>query len=129
MTHDVDNNQFAFKAPQENETYTTAFKLGTTVQIVNFQTLVWTCHASHYYPASQFNSALTGKAIDLDCESTKDGIVQSRLRRTYLTEYGVGLPRSTATSVLKLEWTYSAFDKDGQTANLPGGQPPVEKPI
>jgi hypothetical protein len=129
VTHDVDNNQFAFSAPQEDETYTTAFKMGTTVQIVNFRTLVWTCHASRYYPASQFNSALTGKAIDLDCESTKDGIVQSKLRRTYLTEYGIGLPRSTATAVLKMEWTYSAFDKDGQTTNVPGSQPPVEKPI
>jgi hypothetical protein len=129
VVHDTDNKQFAFNTPQEDGTYTTAFKLGTTVQIVNFRTLTWSCHAGHYYPAAQFDPALTGQAIDLDCESTKDGIVQSKARRTYLTEYGIGLPRSLATAFAKFDWTYSDFDEDGHTTALTHSQSSVEKPI
>lgn len=129
VAHDADNGEFAFNAPQEDETYTTTFKFGTTVQIVNFRALTWTCHSSRYYPASQFNTALTGKAIDLDCEQIKDGIVQNKTRRTYLTEYGIGLTRSVATTAGKLDWSYSGFEKDGQQTVMPHGQPAVEKPI
>jgi hypothetical protein len=129
VAHDADNNQFAFNAPQEDETYTTTFKFGTTVQIVNFRALTWTCHTSRYYPASQFNAALSGKAIDLDCEQTKDGIVQNKTRRTYLTQYGIGLTRSVATTAGKLDWIYSGFDKDGQQTLTPHGQAAIEKPI
>ena len=57
-----------------------------------------------------------GNAIDLDCEDTRDGIIQNKTRRTYLTEYGVGLNRSPATSTAKFDWTYSDFEKDGEKA-------------
>lgn len=129
VAHDADNGEFAFNAPQEDETYTTTFRFGTTVQIVNFRALTWSCHSSRYYPASQFNAALTGKAIDLDCEQTKDGIVQNKTRRTYLTEYGIGLTRSVATTAGKLDWSYSGFDKDGLQTVTPHGQAAIEKPI
>lgn len=33
IVHDSDNNQFAFDAPEEDTTYTTTFKIGTTVQL------------------------------------------------------------------------------------------------
>ncbi|PLZ04241.1 hypothetical protein CY652_00745 [Burkholderia sp. WAC0059] len=114
MVHGVDNDQFAFDVPKEDETYTTRFRIGTTVQIANFSSMVETCHAGHYYLASQINPALTGKAIDLDCEETRDGIVQNKGLHTYLTEYGIALSRSFATSTAKLEWNYGEFEKDGQ---------------
>lgn len=129
IVHDVDNNQFAFDAPKEDATYTTAFEFGTTVQIVNFHTTVSTCRTGHYYPASQINAGLTGKAIDLECEDTRDGIVQNKARRTYLTEYRVGLSRSFATSTMKLDWTYSDLEKDGEKARASFGQPASDKPV
>jgi hypothetical protein len=129
VVHDSDNNQFAFNAPQEDATYVTTFKIGTTVQIANFRTTVSTCHAGHYYPASRVNAELTGNAIDLDCEDTKDGIIQNKSRRTYLTEYGIGLNRSLATSAAKFEWTYSEFEKDGEKAAPRIGKPVSSKSI
>jgi hypothetical protein len=129
IVHDTDNNQFAFDAPKEDTTYTTTFKVGATVQIANFRTTVSSCHAGHYYPASQINAALTGKAIDLNCEDTKDGIIQNKTRRTYLTEYGVGLSRSLATSTAQFEWTYSDFEKDGEKALARFGKPASDKAI
>jgi hypothetical protein len=129
VVHDSDNNQFAFDAPKEDTTYTTTFEMGTAVQIVNFRATVSICHADHYYPASQINAVLTGKAINLNCEDTKDGIIQNRSRRTYLTEYGVGLIRSFATSTAKFDWTYSEFEKDGEKAPTHIGKPTSDKPI
>jgi hypothetical protein len=105
VVHNSDNNAFLFDAPKEDATYTTTFKIGTTVQIANFRTTVSTCHAGHYYPASRVNATLNGNAIDLECADTKDGIIQSKTLRTYLTEYGVGLNRSLATSTAKFDWT------------------------
>jgi hypothetical protein len=129
VVHDSDNNQFAFDAPKEDTTYTTTFKVGTTVQITNFRTTVSRCHTGHYYPASQVNATLTGKAIDFDCEDTKDGIIQNKTRRTYLTEYGIGVSRSLATSTAKFDWTYSDFEKDGEKAPTRFGKPASDKPI
>ncbi|ASV99788.1 hypothetical protein [Paraburkholderia aromaticivorans] len=129
VVHDSDNDQFAFDAPKEDTRYTTTFKIGTTVQIANFRTTVSRCHSGHYYPASQINAVLTGKAIDLDCEDTKDGIIQNKTRRTYLTEYGIGLSRSLATSTAKFDWTNSDFEKDGEKAPARFGKPASDKPI
>lgn len=129
IVHDSDNSQFAFDAPQEDATYTTTFKIGTTVQLANFRATVSSCHAGRYYPASQINAALTGKAIDLNCEDTRDGIIQNRTRRTYLTEYGVGLNRSLATSTSQFDWTYSDFEKDGEKAMTRFGKPASDKAI
>lgn len=129
VVHDSDNAEFVFNAPKEDTTYTTTFRIGTTVQIVNFRTTVSTCHAGHYYPASRINAALTGEAIDLDCQDTKDGIIQNKTVRTYLTEYGVGLNRSFATSSAKMDWSYSDFEKDGEKAPTRLGKPASDKPI
>jgi hypothetical protein len=129
VVHDSDNNQFVFDAPKEDTTYTTTFKVGTTLQLVNFRTTVSSCHTGHYYPASQVNTTLTGKAIDFDCEDTKDGIIQNKTRRTYLTEYGIGLNRSLATSNAKFDWAYSNFEKDGEKVPARFGKPASDKPI
>lgn len=129
VAHDIDNNQFVFDAPKEDSTYTTRFSFGTAAQIINFRSVVTTCHTGRYYPASRVNAALTGKAIDLDCEDTKDGIIQSKARHTYLTEYGIGLNRSLATATAKFEWTYSEFEKDGEKAAMPLGKPAASKSI
>ncbi|WP_176079773.1 hypothetical protein [Paraburkholderia tropica] len=116
MVHDADNNQFVFEAPKEDTTYVTTFETGTTIQITDFRTAVTSCHTGHFYPASQINAVLTGKALDFDCEETKDGIIQNKARRTYLTEYGIGLTRSIATSTLKFDWTYREIEKDGESS-------------
>ncbi|MBU6489100.1 MAG: hypothetical protein KGQ57_14965 [Burkholderiales bacterium] len=129
VVHDSDNSQFAFDAPKEDTTYTTTFKVGTTVQIANFRTTTSNCHTGHYYPASRISAALTGKAIDFECEESKDGIIQSKTRRTFLTEYGVGLNRSLATSSAQFEWTYSAFEKDGEKTITLFGKPTSDKAI
>lgn len=128
IAHDIDNVPFASDAPKENTTYTTALKSGTAVQLINFRSAVMSCHADHYYPASQINPMLTGKAIDLDCEDTVDGIVKDKARHTYLTEYGIGLKRSSATTTAKFEWTYSSFEKDGQKAPASAAKPANDKP-
>ncbi|WP_144147025.1 hypothetical protein [Paraburkholderia sp. BCC1884] len=129
IVHDSDNNQFAFDAPKEDTTYTTTFKIGTTVQLVNFRTTVSSCHTGRYYPASQMSAGLTGRAIDLDCQDTRDGIIQNKTRRTYLTEYGVGLSRSLATSTAKMDWSYSDFQKDGEKTAIRFATPASDKPI
>lgn len=123
------SGQFSFDAPKEDTTYTTTFEIGTTVQIANFRITVSSCRAGHYYPASQINAALTGKAIDLNCEDTRDGIIQNKTRRTYLTEYGVGLSRSLAMSTAQFDWTYSDFEKDGEKAIARFGKPASDKAI
>jgi hypothetical protein len=123
VVHDVGNNQFVFDAPKEDTTYTTTFESGTTVQLVNFRSSVTSCHTGRFYSASQVNAALSGKAIDFECEDTKDGIVQDKSRRTYLTEYGIAVPRSIATSVLKFDWTYSDIAKDGESPAIHSGKP------
>jgi hypothetical protein len=123
LVHDVGNNQFVFDAPKEDTTYTTTFASGTTVQIANFRSSVTSCHTGRFYPASQVSAALGGKAIDFDCEDTKDGIVQDKSRRTYLTEYGIAVPRSIATSALKFDWTYRDIEKDGESPAIHSGKP------
>lgn len=66
---------------------------------------------------------------DFDCEETKDGIIQNKTRRTYLTEYGIGVSRSLATSTAKFDWTYSDFEKDGEKAPTRFGKPASDKPV
>jgi hypothetical protein len=114
LVHEADNSQFVIDQPHEDATYTTTFMMGTPVQLLNFRTVVSTCHTGRYYPASQVSSALSGQAVDLDCAETKDGIVQTKVLRTYLTAYGIGVIRSMATATAKFDWTYSSFAKDGE---------------
>ncbi|WP_250514684.1 hypothetical protein [Caballeronia sp. INDeC2] len=114
VVKDADNNEFAFDAPSENKSYVTPIKLGTSFQIVNFETAVWTCHAGRYYAAFDFNAAFAGRAIDLDCDLTKNGIVSYKARRTFLTEYGIALTRTVSTATGKIDWTYTSIEKDAQ---------------
>jgi hypothetical protein len=128
LVHGVDNNQFVFDKPREGATYTSTFTSGTTVQIMNFRDMVRTCHAGHYYPASKVTPGLSGQAIDLDCDESKDGIIQNKSRHTYLTEYGVGVVRSMATASAKFEWSYTEFEKDGEHSPGTAVKPSNDKP-
>ena len=128
LVHGVDNSQFVFDKPREGATYTSTFTSGTTVQIMNFRNMVRTCHAGHYYPASKVTPGLSGQAIDLDCDESKDGIIQNKSRHTYLTEYGVGVVRSMATASAKFEWSYTEFEKDGEHSPGTAVKPSNDKP-
>ncbi|RQH09992.1 hypothetical protein [Paraburkholderia dinghuensis] len=122
VAHSVEKNPFDMSKPQEDTTFSATFTSGTAVQLVNFRVVVSTCHAAHYYPASRVTAGLQGDAIDLDCEDRIDNILQTTSRRTYLTEYGIYVMRTSATAAAKLEWKYSAFEKDGQHPQSgPGG--------
>ncbi|WP_147329495.1 hypothetical protein [Paraburkholderia sp. DHOC27] len=128
IAHDIDQNPFNIVKPEENSTFSTTVSLGYPAQLVNFRVIVATCHTGRYYSASRVNAGLSGNAIDLDCEETKDGILQDTTRRTYLSEYGIYVVRSVATAAAKLEWQYIQFDKDGQRTEKSSGAPAVDKP-
>ena len=114
VAHDIDTDAFGINDLSEGKTFTIKSASGTTVQLVNFKHHVKTCHADHFYDAAKVNAALTGKAIDVECQLETDGIVMYKDVRTFLSAYGIALTRSFATSTFKSEWTYTDVDADGK---------------
>lgn len=118
VAHEIDPTAFDLSKPQEDQNYTVTLTVGTAVQIVNFKTVISTCHTGKYYPAANVVAGLQGQAIDLNCEDSKDGILQGTSRRTLLSEYGVYVMRSSATAAMKFDWQYTGFEKDGRRESV-----------
>lgn len=71
--------------PKPGATYT------TTKRWLRRRTTV-TCKADRrFYPARTLLAQLPGRALNLACSSSHDGIVEARSRLTYLTAYGIYL--------------------------------------
>jgi hypothetical protein len=69
-----------------------------------------TCKAApRFYPARRLLAQLPGRALDLNCAISRNGVVRSRNRTTYLSAYGI---------FLIMERRTAAFTARGQLLSL-----------
>lgn len=57
------------------------------------------CQSGKSYSANTLLPKLSGSALDLDCSFTTEGVVSKRSKFTFLSAYGIYVPRETDTSV------------------------------
>lgn len=75
------------------------YKIGTTVQIMNFRDGRTSCMRGDARPASELNSSLSGEAWDVLCTNyNMNGVQQNKNRYEYLVKYGFAIMLHSETS-------------------------------
>lgn len=77
--------------PKENEEYLFAYTLGSEIQMANHTKIEFKCKSAKFYPANSIHSGFEGKALDLNCEMSTEGILKGKSRYAYLQQYGISL--------------------------------------
>lgn len=95
----------------ENKKYSFKYKYGFAAQAFNFRPGSVDCTTATFYSASQFNPAISGKAIDMDCTATNaNGVVGGQSKHVFLIDYGIILTKERSTSAYTTAFVYDKFE-------------------
>jgi hypothetical protein len=73
---------------RDNTEYKFEYTVGRETQIADFWSLGITCNFTRRYAANSLHRNLSGDALDLLCEYTKDGVLDRKTKYVFLQQYG-----------------------------------------
>jgi hypothetical protein len=92
-------------ALKEDTEYVFEFSAGHETQIADFWKFGITCRSSRRYAANDIHRNLSGTALDLACEYSRDGVPARKTKFIFLERYGLGLLLEDAGIAYKLNST------------------------
>jgi hypothetical protein len=97
-----------FANMQENSKYDADWASGNTVQIMNFFDRKQTCTTGKAYAANTVNAAFAGNAVDVDCELSFNGNLDTKQQFIYLQQYGFAVARGMTVTSGKIKAAISS---------------------
>jgi hypothetical protein len=92
-------------AAREDAEYKFEYAVGREIQIADFWNFGITCQSTRRYAASSLHRNLTGNALDLMCEHSKDGVLDRKIKYVFLQQYGFAVLLDDTGVAYKLNGT------------------------
>jgi hypothetical protein len=89
-------------AARENTEYKFEYAVGREIQLADFWNFGITCQSTRRYAASSLHRNLSGDALDLVCEYSKDGVLDRKVNYVFLQQYGFAVLLGDKSAAYKL---------------------------